>query len=45
MYKIGDVVQLVNGMKGNILDIKGNTVLVYINGDHYKININNLKGV
>lgn len=44
MYKIGDVVQLVNGMKGNILDIKGNTVLIYVNGEHYKININNLIG-
>ena len=42
MYKVGDVVELVNGMTGNILDITGNTVLVYVNGEHYKININNL---
>lgn len=45
MYKVGDVVELVNGMTGNILDIKGNTVLVYVNGEYYKININNLRGV
>ena len=25
-------------------DIKGNTVLIYVNGEHYKININNLIG-
>lgn len=45
MFKSGDVVQLANGMKGNILDIKGNTVLVYVNGEYYKININNLREV
>ena len=42
MLKVGDFVQLVNGMTGNILDITGNTVLVYVNGENYKININNL---
>lgn len=42
MLKVGDFVQLVNGMTGNIVDITGNTVLVYVNGDLYKININNL---
>ena len=42
MLKVGDFVQLVNGMTGNILDIKGNTVLICVNGEHYKININNL---
>lgn len=42
MLKVGDFVQLANGMTCNILDIKGNTVLVCVNGEHYKININNL---
>ena len=44
MIKVGDYIELVNGMRGHVVSLQVNTALVFVNGEYYRVNVSNLKG-